>query len=43
VIAAPAARAAGVVVRLGDRATRIDEAALRDAADAPAGTYTLRG
>jgi hypothetical protein len=38
----PAARAAGVVIRLPDRETRIDEATLRSAADVPAGTYTLR-
>ena len=41
-IATPAAHAAGVVVRFPDRETRIDEGTLRDAADVPAGTYTLR-
>ena len=41
-LATPAAHAAGVVVRLPDRETRIDEATLRDSVDVPAGTYTLR-
>ena len=42
-LGAPAAHAAGVVVRVSDRETRIDEETLRNAADVPAGTYTLRG
>ena len=37
------ASAAGVVVALPGREVRLDEAALRGAADVPAGTYTLRG
>ena len=42
-LGAPAAHAAGVVVRVSDRETRIDADTLRDAADVAAGTYTLRG
>ena len=41
-LGAPAAHAAGVVVRVSDRETRIDADTLRDGADVAAGTYTLR-
>lgn len=43
VLSPSSAAAAGVVVRLPDREVRLDEAALRGAADVPAGTATLRG
>jgi len=42
-IGAPSASAAGVVVRLPDRDVHVDDPVLRDAADVPAGVYTLRG